>query len=89
MRTLIREKTHMSPPSSPTSQPSSQLQVQMVGQQQQEQEQRSGMEQVANSMLEDTVVDLVIANLNSVQDDKKKREVLSELIQIMPKQCGP
>ncbi len=59
----------------------------MVGQQQQEQEQRSGMEQLANSMSEDTVVDLVIANLNSVQDDKEQRKVLSELIQIMPKQC--
>jgi len=86
LQTLI-EKTNMSPPSSPTSQPSSQLQVQMVGQQQQIQEQRSGMEQLPNSMLENTVVDLVIANLNSVQDDKEQRKVLSELIQIMPKQC--
>ena len=77
----------MSPPSSPTSQSPSQLQVQMVGQQQQEQEQRSGMEQLDNSMSEDTAVDLVIANLNSVQDDKEQCKVLSKLIQIMPTQC--
>ena len=87
LRTLIG-KTHMSPPSSPTSQSPSQLQVQMVGQQQQEQEQRSGMEQLANSVSEqDTVVELVIANLSSVQDDKEQCKVLSELIHIVPTQC--
>ena len=36
---------------------------------------------------QDTVVELVIANLSSVQDDKEQRKVLSELIHIMPTQC--